>query len=231
MPEIKRHTAQKTLIEQVLNAKYIQQQDLEPNYLEINKQKAMRLNIIATIVSKQQNNLIIDDGTGSINTIIFNQEHNDLNVGETVLLIGRPREHENKRYIVIEIIKKIDKKWYEHRRKELKNTAQKQITKKQTETKNQIEETKTEPIKLEESENHSLKILSLIRQLDTGEGAPIQQIIQQLNIQNAEQQIQILINEGEIYEIKPGKIKILWTPIFFYKIKQRKKSIFQQIFL
>ena len=209
MPEIKRHTAYKQQIKTILESKYVQQHNLEPNYLEINNQKIMRLNIIGMVVAKQQNTLMIDDGSSSINVIMFNQEHNIINVGDTILIIGRPREHEEKRYVVIEILKKINKKWLEHRKKELNinNITKKdnQTTKKQTKQ----EETKIEPIIIQETENQALKIINLIKKLDAGDGAPTQQIIKELNNKETEKQIQILINEGEIYEIKPGKLKIL----------------------
>ena len=69
--------------------------------------------MIGVIVQKSELNnyktLTIDDGTGKISARAF--ENNVLldktDVGDVVLIIGRPREFSSEKYILIEIIKKI----------------------------------------------------------------------------------------------------------------------------
>lgn len=217
MPDIKRQTAYKCSISQILNNKYIQQQGWEPNYIEVNDNRVSRVNLIATLVQKEGNTLTIDDGTGQIQIMLFSEEDmaKDRQPGEVILIIGRPREYNNKRYIVPEIIRKIeDNKWILHRKKELNITRPEQKIIKQKETQNQPkiqnrpEETapKTEQPK---AQNHSSIIIQTIRELDTGDGADIAEVIKKSEIKGAAKYIENLINEGEIFEIRAGKVKIL----------------------
>jgi len=53
------------------------------------------------------------------------------------------------------------------------------------------------------------KIISLIDKFDTGDGADLQKVISELNILNAEKLIQALMEEGEIFQVKPGRLKVM----------------------
>lgn len=210
MPEIKRQTAIKCTIKQILEGTYVQRQGWQPNYIEISGKQISRVNILAALVNKQDNTLIIDDGTGKIPLRLFSEHKkaDNLSIGDILLIIGRPREYNNERYITPEILRKIkNKKWIDHRQKELqiKETTP---TKKTKPEKNE-EKIEELPPQYEETANNTSKILQLIRNLDKGDGADTEQIIKESKIKNAEEHIQSLINEGEIYEIRPGKLKIL----------------------
>lgn len=246
MADIKRQTAHKCKIKQVLEAKYVQQQGWAPNYLEMNGMHVGRINIIAAIVSKENNTITVDDGTGQINLILFQEQEraNNLDVADIILIIGRPREYQNQRYIVPEIMKIVqDKKWIEYRRKELEiqeqnqpqQPKQSQDTQKTTSqpiknAKKSLENTHTEQNQTTQPENQAVateeifvsaynkksettsdKIINAIRKLDEGPGANIEDIIEEVNGSNEETEkyISILINEGEIFEIRAGRLKIL----------------------
>ena len=123
MAEIQRQTAYKCTIRQILESKYVQQQGWEPNYLEmdINK-KVGRVNIIAAVVSKENNTITVDDGSGQINLILFQDQEraNNIDIADLLMIIARPREYQNQRYLVPEILKKIeDTRWVKYRKKEL----------------------------------------------------------------------------------------------------------------
>ena len=49
----------------------------------------------------------------------------------------------------------------------------------------------------------------MIKEVDAGQGADTQEIITKLNVEDAESIITKLLEQGEVFEIKPGKLKIL----------------------
>lgn len=205
MPDIKRQTAYKCTISQLNNGKYVVQQGWDPNYIEIGNLKVSRVNLMVTLLSKDGNVLMTDDGTGKIEIRLFtDQERADnLNVGDVILVIGRPREYQNKRYVVPEILRKIEnKKWIKHRRKELDSFSLKLP---------EPEEKQPEPEPVQETlkPNFSFKIIETIKKLDKGSGADKEAVIKECGVEKAEEQIEILLNEGEIFEIRAGMLKVL----------------------
>ena len=62
---------------------------------------------------------------------------------------------------------------------------------------------------VEESNTPADKIFQLIKSTDSGEGADTEEVISKSNLENAEQLVKKLLEEGEIFEVKPGKLKIL----------------------
>jgi len=213
MADIKRQTAFKCTVKQITNGKYIVQQGWEPNYIILNDLKISRINLIGVIVEKESSVLTLEDGTGKIEIRLFQepQKAEHLNVGDIVLVIGRPREYQNKRYIVPEILRRIeDKKWVKHRKKELELLYPQKEEEKEEQI---IEEIQEEPEIEEEVQkrgtNYSQIILESIKKLDKGEGADTQKVIKDCGLEDAETFIETLLNEGEIFEIRAGKLKIL----------------------
>ena len=49
----------------------------------------------------------------------------------------------------------------------------------------------------------------LIKDIDSGDGADTQEVITKSNIDKAEQIITNLLEQGEVFEIKPGRSKVL----------------------
>lgn len=193
----KRQIAYKLQIKHLLENPYHQQEGWNPNYLQINDLKVSRVNLIAVVVSKEQNNFILDDGTGQITTRLFEPMKNDQpEIGETCLIIARIREYNSQKYLVPEIIKKIkNPQWIQVRKLELKNF---------TTTTKPVPE-KTEQENLAPVEN----LLNLIKKLDQGSGADVDDLIKQSTLPDCEKMIEELLKEGDIFEISPGKIKIL----------------------
>jgi len=208
MPNQKRLTAYKVRISDILNSNYVRNDGWNPNYFLINNKKVSRVNIIAVVVSplRKENNFFsfdIDDGSGSISIRDFEEkeEIKTINVGDVILIIGKPKEFGSVKYIIPEIIKKIDdKKWLEVRKKELEilfgKTTEKEKNTEKEEEKQETKQEKTTPFQ---------KVYDLIKKLDKGQGVSLEQI----NIPNAEKIINSLLLQGEIYEIKPGRYKLL----------------------
>ena len=113
------------------------------------------------------------------------------------MVIGRVREYANERYITPEIIRAIDKDWLYLRKKECQ-------THQSTPEKNSKE---TAPI--ESSENAVENIIALIREHDQGNGVDIETILEKSSVEKAEELIAHLIKQGEIFELRPGVVKVL----------------------
>lgn len=201
MAEIRRQTAYKLNVNQILSSSYTQMQGWEPNYLQFEKIKVSRVNVIAIVITKENNVITIEDGTGKIQVRAFQETNTlkELKPGDIVLIIARPREYNSDKYLALEIIRKLnDKKWLELRQKEVQTQVLKPVIKEES-----IQEQPTA------STNNLSLILEKIRELDTGDGVDIENLITQLNIDNANKHITTLLNEGEIFEIRPGKLKVL----------------------
>ena len=198
----KRQIAYKIRISDILDSRYIKAQGFNPNYIEKYGKEISRINIIGTIVLKSdQDNyktLVIDDGTGKISVRIFesNALLDNINIGDVVTIIGRPREFSSEKYIHIEIIKKIDPSWLKVRDIELRMAGIDYNNSNDT------------PVKTESVVSPTNSIIKLIKELDSGEGVSIEDISPK-NIEDIDKIIKVLLKEGDIFEIKPGKLKVL----------------------
>jgi RPA family protein len=241
MPDVKRQTAYKCSIKMIIEGEYIQRPGWDPNFIKINNLQISRVNLLGVIVGKEGNNNTLDDGTGQISIMVFGDQTKvpDVSVGDVVQIIGRPREYDKRRFVVPEIIKKIeDSRWIDYRKlelaiqekdnfvetnksnskfseknivndsKESKKESGKDLQDKEKVSDKQTEKSieKHEPVF---EENYASIILSTIKKLDKGDGANVNDIIKQSGLEKADKYIISLINEGEIFEIRTGRIKIL----------------------
>jgi RPA family protein len=198
---ITRQTAYIVCIRDITNSNYVKTEgEWTPNYLEINSIQVSRINLMGVVisVSEEENSksFVLDDGSGSIQVRIFDQTLKiNFDIGEIVMVIGKPREFNNEKYIVPEIIKILNEDWLELRKKQIKHISSIfQIPKK-------------EKFEEEVIENTSEGIFKIIKELDKGDGVYIDELIKKNP--DAEKIVQNLLNEGEVFEIKPGKIKLL----------------------
>lgn len=203
-----RQTAYKIPINELLNNPYIEQQGWDPNYIQIKDKHVSRINLMATVVDKQVSStlatLTLDDSTGIIQARYFNDDVKkiaDINTGDAILIIGRPRKFNDQIFITAEISKKINSLWMKIRRIELKKEFNIEIAdngQQQKESKQQMN-------------IHTEKFLELIREKDDGTGADIDYVIASSGLKESEAQEVIveLIKLGEVYEPKPNKIRIL----------------------
>jgi RPA family protein len=207
-PLMKRKIAKKILINDILSSTYIKRPGWEPSGILTRYGEISRVDIMGVIVSVSQEenttSFLVDDGSGNILVRIFDNTKSTekFNLGDLVNVIGRPREWESSKYIVPEIIKKIeDKKWYEVHQLELKLQRKTKAVKLPVETEDEKGEIlETGPYQ---------KILNMIAILDKGDGVDVEEIISNIKIDNTESIIASLIEEGEIFEISPGKVKLL----------------------
>lgn len=207
--EIKRQTAYKCTIATLDKGVFIKKQGWESSYLMTEYGDFSRINIMAVIVGKDANSVTLDDGTGQISGRMFEmtEQLENLSVGNVVLVIGRPREFNNKIYLTIEIIKRIEPGWVTYRRKELN------LIKRIRELNDlpKIEKKNSEPEIVENASTLSSKekIAKLIKDLDRGSGASIDDVLKLSKISNGDELLSDMMLRGEIYESKAGYIKLM----------------------
>ncbi len=205
----KRLVAQKVSIKEILQGEYVKEDGWNPNYIITDGKKIYRINLISVVLSKSNQtdtnyySLLLDDGTSKISARSFEKNYiiENLEIGDVVLLIGRAREYGKERYVIPEIIKKIENKgWIEVRKLELRKNEEKK----------KIEE-KVERVSEEEviTEPSSQVIYNLIKKMDNGNGVDFDSVIKNSNLSNTEEIISNLLQEGEVFELRPGKLKVL----------------------
>lgn len=195
----KREIAFKVSITEVLNSPYVKEEGWTPNYLSVAGKKVSRINLIATVVDKDESSAVIDDSTGSIMLRTFedNKWLVKVNVGDCVLVIGRPREYNNEKYIIPEIVKSVSSKWGLVRKLEL--------SKRKTIIESPVKKVEADLV----GENVYESILSIIRNDDNDKGVDVDVVISKSRMKNADTIITSLIERGEIFKIGPGRVKIL----------------------
>jgi len=224
-----RQTAYKVWITDLINGEYINPSgEWVPSYVVIKEKKVSRVNIIANVISKYNNedstyiSLTLDDGSDNIQTKAWNEDTKILekiNIGDTILTIARVKEYGGKIYLVPEIVRKLDKKeWITLRKKELileygerKQGILPTVHFNEDQRFEQIQPKVVEESISDSPYNERQNLLNAIEKHDNGYGVEITKIVDDLGLKEemTVNLIQDLLKEGEIFEIKPGKIKLI----------------------
>lgn len=203
MAQVKRETAMICMVDDLLKGNFVRTEGWNPSYFSTRLGDISRVNLIGVIVSKENaEGLLLDDGSGRILLRSFGEiSFNEVDIGDLILVIGRPRTYNDQNYVLPEIIRKISQKWGAYRQLQLE-ILRKKIRPEKKEVRILIKE-EEQPV------NHYQKIIAFIRDLDSGSGADTEEVIKRSDIPNGEYVIRKLIEEGEIFEFKPGKLKVL----------------------
>ncbi len=181
----------------------VKEKEWNPSYLDVAGKQAYKVNLIGVIIKKEEyenyTSFMIEDFSGKVEGRRFGEKEENIEVGDVVLVLGKPREWNSLRYVAIDLIKKTDSRWLMHRKAE-KETRKEEVREKKEEGK--VEEEK------ESAENLYEKIIEFVNKNDGGEGCEIDKIIKEYGAE-CESIVQELINHGELFEIKPGKLKVL----------------------
>jgi len=200
-PNYKRNTAYKLRIGSILAGKPVIENE-RLKHLETENKQVVRVNIIANITDKfiqdeekKYGSITLDDATGQIKAKVFGEDiekFEQLNQGDTVLIIGLVRIWNNELYVTPEIIKKKEPTFLLVRKLE-------------------TELNKPKTINSEKTAELKDKIIHLIKEAEKDEGIFIDKIIMELHepteIINAE--IKKLLENGVAYEPRPGKLRYL----------------------
>jgi len=207
--EIKRQTAYKCTIATLAKGTFVKKQGWESSYVMTEYGDFSRVNIIGVVVSKDNNEMNIEDGTGQISGRMFEktEQLEKIDVGSVVLVIGRPREFNNRIYLTIEIVKMIVPEWIAYRRKELSLIKRvREISEMPKVEKKVIE---PEIIESKNTMGSKERVAKLITELDHGDGAVIDDVLRLSKISNGEEIISDMMMRGEIYESKAGYVKLM----------------------
>jgi len=219
--KFERFVAKKIRIDDLNRGKYIKEEnELSSNYILLsNNDKVSRVNIIGLNVLELPDSFILDDGNAQIPIRPFNQEFQNHKLGSLLCVIGKVREYNNTKYVIPEIIKELNNiLWKQVRELELKYLSiisNACVDKGIHDIRAEENISKNQKIIVEEIKDNNVEdnifdmIYSLIPTLDKGDGVTIEELKKHIKREDCEKIIYRLIEEGEVFEIKPGKIKIL----------------------
>lgn len=205
--QFKRNIAFKLRIGEVLVGKpYLENEKF--TFLELGNKKIVRVNIIGNITDKYESNgerrflfITIDDGSGQIKLKTFGDDcakFVDLMQGETVVVIGTLRYFNNEIYVAPEIVKEQDPRYLMIRKLE--------IDKEKTKNNDSVKVSKEQIVAVKD------RILENIKNSEDVGGVNVDQLIMKLNDISPEiinQEIHKFIEEGIVFEPRPGKVRYL----------------------
>jgi len=207
MPEaqFKRNVAFKMRIGDILIGKPIFDEE-RFSFLEFGSKRIIRVNVIGNAIEKFESEgekkysfLTIDDGSGQIRLKAFGDDTKKMKnytQGQTIIVIGLLRHFNNEIYISPEILRELDSKYLLIRKLEIEKERQGNV----------IHASKEEIIAVKD------KILGKIKNAEENGGIEIEKIIidlQEISPEIINQEIQKFLEEGIIFEPRPGKVRYL----------------------
>jgi RPA family protein len=177
-------------------------------HLELGDKKIVRVNVVGNVVDKYESSgetrylfLIVDDGSGQIKLKVFGDDvvkFKNYNQGETVVVIGVLRHWNNETYIQPEIVKVHDPKYLLIRKLEIEKERSKNSA----------------GLKVEKSIVIALrdKLLDRIKSSEDDGGVEVEKLIIEIRDSPPDlisSEIKKLIEDGIVFEPRPGKIRYL----------------------
>ncbi len=206
--QFKRNVAYKLRIGDLLIGKPILDRERFA-FLELGNQKVIRVNLVGNIVDKYESegeskflSLTLDDGSGQIKLKCFGDDSDkfrNISQGQTIIIIGLLRVYNNELYISPEIIKEIDIKYLLVRKLEIEKERNKTANVNAPVQKGQINSARD-------------RILEMIKGSEGDGGVETDSIItnlREVSPTTINQEIKRLLEEGIIFEPRPGKLRWL----------------------
>lgn len=170
-------------------------------YLDLNSKRVVRVNVIANCIDKYIQNgekkyatLTVDDASGQLQLKAFGDDIEILTKatqGDTLQIIGNVREWNGSLYVIPEIVKKIEPRWLLVRKLEIQEAKKDIPLDKNSPLKDMITQ------KIKDSEvNGGLDTEGLIADIEA-------------NPDLVREEIRKLLEEGIIYEPRPGRLRYL----------------------
>jgi len=169
----------------------------------LQQQHAERCALVGVVVSAIDGTppaFVLDDTTGIILVRQFERPANAV-VGTAVNVIGWCREHDGERYIASDIVKRIDVRWLDVHRRLVVSVTPATASSVAGAT-GVVEE------KITDDDDTDIAMLRTIRELDAGSGAPVDDIVRRMGA-DAENRVVMMLQRGDVFEVSPGKIKVL----------------------
>jgi RPA family protein len=203
--QFKRNIAYKFRIGDVLMGKPIFDGE-KFSFLELGDRKIIRVNVIGNIIDKYESEgerkyifFTLDDGSGQIKLKCFGDDvgkFRNVLQGQTVLVIGVLRNFNNETYISPEIIREEDTKYLLIRKLEIEKEKNRNV----------------KPLAREQIIAVKDKILGIIKDAEKDGGIEMDMVIMSLRDISSEvinQEIKRLLEEGIVFEPRPGRIRWL----------------------
>jgi RPA family protein len=203
--QFKRNTAYKFRIGDILIGKPVTNGDRFA-FLELGDKKIVRVNVIGNIVDKYESagetryvSFTVDDGSGQIRLKTFgddSERFKNFSQGQTIVVIGVIRHWNDELYISPEVMREMNPKYLLLRKLE-------------TEKDRAVSET---PREKEEVMAIKDKILEKVKEAESEGGIETEKLM--MNLQEfspgiINKEIQKLLEEGIVFEPRPGKIRWL----------------------
>lgn len=222
---IERQTAYITSIAALTSGSFIRPEaQMQPSYVKTKSGKNIsRVHLIGVVVALSDmgnSEITIDDGSGKILARSFENAafFNGVELGDILRIIGKVRSFNEQVYLIPEIMKKItDKKFIALHKLLLEKSSGGVIGDSNpeevgTDTSQETGSAVVEEIAVDADDTVPAspfdKLVALIKKLDTGDGAAIEEILQQEG-EESEKLLQHLLEMGEVFEIRPGRVKLL----------------------
>jgi len=202
MPEIReRATAYKVSIGNILNGNPVLEND-RIQHLDFNGKQILRVNIVANVIEKYEGegekkhiSFVLDDASGQIKVRTFGEnvdKFKSVEQGQTLVVIGLLRYYNGEIYVLPDIMKVVEPRYLLVRKLELDNNKPTEVSK-------------------EAAKEIKDKILEMIKGAEDQGGLETDQLILELKADpnHINQEIQKLIEGGQIYEPRPGKLRFL----------------------
>ena len=216
---ITRSTAYRVRISSLINGEFLRQEGFNPSYIIIDKNQVSRVNIIATVVSKYLTDdgnycaLTLDDGSETIRVKAFSADVaniKNVKVGSFVRFIGKVKHYNDETYLIPEVIKQgLDPNWLIVDHIELGKPEFKEVEERPKVKSAPKEE--PEVMEITASDNPNTNIVELIKAHDSGDGAPMDDVMKnsKMDKKEAKDIILNLLKSGEVFEPKKGILKLL----------------------
>lgn len=211
-----RQTAYKLWISDILKGIYSREEgEFGLNYVLVKDKKVARVNLIGTFSDIYRSEsggyiaALLDDGFGSIRCKNWNEDsklYENVSIGTIVLVVGKIREQNGEMYIVPEIVRIVEPIWLKIRNMELtKLYGKPERVEFEADVKN------LEVVEEVVSGNDRQKIIGLIDKNGSSDGIDYDALVlkSKLSEDVARKIIEDLLKDGEIYEPRAGRLKIL----------------------
>ncbi|MFT4250660.1 MAG: hypothetical protein ACMXYD_04840 [Candidatus Woesearchaeota archaeon] len=199
-----RQVATQMYVKELLDGVYEMRDGWEPNVLYCSRGEVSRCNIIGTFI-RSGSEVLLDDGTGKVSLRSYEEVVGlDTSSGTLVQVIARPRAYQGSVFLVAELIKPVDTAWAAVRKASLGEVLSFDSSSVSVKTVAPVVEASSE------EQNNAERIVDIISGLDDGGGASIEEVLSASKLgELGEEIINQLLLDGEIFEIKPGVLKVL----------------------
>lgn len=172
-------------------------------YLELGDKRVVRINVLANCVDKFSSDgekkymsITVDDASGQLRLKVFGDDvdnFQDITQGDTLQIIGNIREWNGEIYMTPEVIKKVDPRWLLVRKLEIQNMRR--------------------DMPAAENGDNALKnsVMDMIKKAEVDGGIDSEQI--KMDVEASPEAIEVeikkLLEEGLVYEPRPGRLRYL----------------------